>query len=363
MIDGAAQYLALAGATGAILAAIGQGQALTQRCIEQRLVGFGSKLPAAWLDCNLVAHKFPLQVGYNAGVQKILIVGSGDVARRILSLLTRRARVYALLRDAGRADQWRAAGAFPVLADLDDRISLQRLSGLADVILHLAPPPNSGEKDLRTRNLLAALGKGKSLPRHLIYVSTTGVYGDCAGAMIDETRSLNPESSRATRRVDAERCLRTWGARNGVRVSILRAPGIYAADRLPIERLQKGLPALRATDDGFTNHIHADDLAAACIAALHHGCANRAYNAVDDSVLRMGEYFDKVADAFDLPRPPRISRDEAERTLSPVQMSFMRESRRIGNRRLKKELKLRLAYPTVDVGIAEARTRRNACSS
>jgi len=297
-------------------------------------------------------------------VQKILIVGSGDVARRILSRLVPRYRVYALLRDAGRAAAWRAAGARPLLADLDDRASLRRLSGLADLVLHLAPPPGEGQSDTRTRNLLAALGKGESLPRRLVYVSTTGVYGDCSGARIDETCRLNPESSRAGRRVDAERALRRWGRQNGVTVSILRAPGIYAADRLPLERLNKAMPALLEADDVFTNHIHADDLAAACLAALRHGGANRAYNVVDDSDLRMAEYFDRVADAFGLPRPPRISRDEAARRLSPMQMSFMRESRRIGNRRIKKELKLRLAYPTVDDGIAAAlRSRRNACSS
>ena len=171
------------------------------------------------------------------------------------------------------------------------------------------------------------------------------------------------QAQRPGRRVDAESCLRAWGLRTGVRVSILRAPGIYAADRLPVDRLSRGMPALREADDGYTNHIHADDLAAACIAALQHGGANRVYNVVDDSDLKMADYFDRVADAFALPRAPRISREEAEQRLSPVQMSFMRESRRICNRRLKKELKLRLAYPTVDAGIVEARSRSNACSS
>ena len=303
-------------------------------------------------------------VGYNAGVQKILIVGSGDVARRILSHLACRYRVYAVLRDASRCAEWRAAGALPVLADLDDRGSLNRLAGLADYVLHLAPPPAEGLDDSRTRNLLAALSKGKSLPRRLIYVSTTGVYGDCAGAVIDETQRLKPESARATRRVAAETNLRAWGRRNGVAVSILRAPGIYAADRLPLERLKKGLPALVDRDDVHTNHIHADDLAAACIAALRRGCSNRIYNAVDDTTLKMADYFDRVADAFALPRPPRLTRAEAALRLSPLQMSFMRESRCIGNRRLKEELELRLAYPTVDVGIAEALARRNtSCSS
>jgi nucleoside-diphosphate-sugar epimerase len=294
-------------------------------------------------------------------VQKILIVGSGDVARRIHSRLAPHYRVYALLRDASRAAVWRAAGAVPVLADLDDRASLRRIAGLADLVLHLAPPPGSGTVDTRTRNHVAALGEGKSLPRRLVYVSTTGVYGDCAGAWIDETRRLAAHSGRAGRRVDAERRLRAWGRSSGVTVSILRAPGIYAADRLPVERLRKGLPALCDADDVFTNHIHADDLAAACLAAVRRGRANRTCNVVDDTALRMAGYFDRVAAAFGLPPPPRLSRAEAERQLSPMQMSFMCESRRIGNQRMKNELKLRLAYPTVDDGIRAALARSNAC--
>jgi nucleoside-diphosphate-sugar epimerase len=294
-------------------------------------------------------------------VQKILIVGSGDVARRILPHLTGRYRVFALLRNAAKAADWRRAGAQPLLADLDDASSLGRIAGLAEVVLHLAPPPNQGNCDTRTKHLLAALSKGKSLPRCLIYVSTTGVYGDCGGAAIDETRYLNAESPRAGRRVDAEQRLRAWGTRHRVRICILRAPGIYAADRLPLERLEKGLPALVAGDDVFTNHIHAADLAAACVAAMRHGLANRSYNVVDDSDLKMADYFDQVADAFALPHPPRLTRAAASAALSPMQMSFMRESRRIANRRIKQELKLRLAFPTVADGIADALKGRNKC--
>lgn len=292
-------------------------------------------------------------------MQRLLIVGSGDVARRLLPKLVKRYRVYALLRDAARAAAWRDAGAVPIRADLDDHRSLGRLAGLADAVLHLAPPPAAGESDTRTRNLLAALAKGKSLPRCLIYVSTTGVYGDCGGDLVDETRAPHPESARARRRVDAERRLRAFGRRSPTRVSILRVPGIYAADRLPRERLQAGTPALIAADDVFTNHIHADDLAAACLAALRRGGANRVYNAVDDSDLKMGDYFDRVADALGLPRPPRLARAAAAQALSPVQLSFMRESRRIGNRRLKGELKLRLRYPTVDSGLAAGLERKD----
>lgn len=291
-------------------------------------------------------------------MQRLLIIGSGDVARRALPRLAKRYRVYALVRDADSAAGWRAAGAMPVMADLDDRKSLCRLAGLAQAVLHLAPPPAAGEIDSRTRNLLAALAKGKSLPRCLIYISTTGIYGDCQGDAIDETRVPKPATARARRREDAERCLRAFGRQTTARVTLLRAPGIYAADRLPLERITAGTPVLAAGEDAFSNHIHADDLAAACIAALSRGKANRAYNVVDDSDIKMGDYFDRVADAFGLPRPPRLSRAEIGRVLSPVQLSFMNESRRIGNRRLKDELKLRLAYPTVDAGLQAALKRK-----
>jgi nucleoside-diphosphate-sugar epimerase len=307
--------------------------------------------------------------GYNAAM-RILIVGCGDVARRVMPLLLppplstsrpaadvvfarRRPRVFALLRDAERCASWRAAGATPLLGDLDQPASLKRLAGIADVVLHFAPPPNppagkpGANRDSRTRHLLAALAKEKSLPQRLIYISTTGVYGDCAGTRIDETRPARPASARARRRVDAESELRRWGRRNGVAVSILRAPGIYAHDRLPLERLRNGTPALAAADDVFTNHIHADDLARAAVAALRHGLPNRVINVCDDSDLRMGDYFDRVADAFALPHPPRLSRQQAAEVLSPLQLSFMSESRRIGNRRLKEELRLRLRYPSV----------------
>lgn len=292
-------------------------------------------------------------------MQKLLIVGCGDVAWRALPKLLQRFRVYALLRDPEQVPRWREAGALPLLGDLDNRASLNRLAGLADCVLHLAPPPDRGGRDTRTHKLLAALGRGKSLPQRLIYISTSGVYGDCQGAMIDETRAPNPETARAVRRLDAERQLRAFGRRNKVLVGILRAPGIYASDRLPVERLQKGTPALAAADDVYTNHIHADDLAAACCAALQHARPNRAYNVSDDSQLQMGEYFDCVADTFGLSRPQRLARTEAERVLPPMQLSFMRESRRLSNRRLKEELQLRLAYPRVEEGIAAALKERN----
>jgi len=286
-------------------------------------------------------------------VQKLLIVGCGDVARRTLPRLLGHYQVFALLRDPAQVAFWRLGGARPIIADLDRAASLKRISGLADIVLHFAPPPERGTVDTRTRHLLAALKLGRRLPQRMIYISTSGVFGDCAGERVDETRPVRPATARAQRRVDAERQLRRFG-RSGVRVSILRAPGIYAADRLPLERLSKGLAALRDEDDVYTNHIHADDLAMLTCAALRFGRANRCYNASDDSEMKMGDYFDLVADRFDLPRAPRLSRREAQQTMSPVQLSFMSESRRLDNRRAKRELRAQWRYPQVSDGVDAA---------
>ena len=284
--------------------------------------------------------------------QKLLIVGCGDVARRTLPRLVGRYRIFALLRDPAQSSFWRDHGACPVLADLDQPTTLKRLSGLADIVLHFAPPPERGSLDPRMRRLLAALCRGQSLPQRFVYISTSGVYGDCAGERIDETRPARPATARARRRVDAETQLRRFGVRGGTRVSILRAPGIYAADRLPLERLMKGANVLRDEDDVFTNHIHADDLARACVAALWRGRPGRIVHVCDDTELRMGDYFDWVADHFGLPRAPRLSRAEAAQQLSPMQLSFMGESRRLRNQRLKAELRVALRYPTIREGLS-----------
>lgn len=309
---------------------------------------------------------------------RLLIVGCGDVGGRCLALLAARLRIFAVTSQPGRRDALRAAGAVPLVADLDRPASLARLRGLAGRVLHLAPPPPQGEDDPRTRALLGVLrrrpwrrarhagaprrGKPGILPERaghrafepgraarpaLVYASTSGVYGDLGGARVDETRRLSPTTPRARRRVAAERAVRRFGAVAGWRAGIVRIPGIYAAERLPLARLARGTPALVAQEDVYTNHIHADDLARVLVAALFRGRPQRVVHASDDSELRMGDYFDLVADRRGLPRPPRLTRRLLAEQVEPSLLSFMSESRRLDNTRLKRELRVRLRYPTV----------------
>jgi len=313
---------------------------------------------------------------------RILIVGCGDVGLRVARLFTyqttqtvqtahhpplrhTRGQLYALSHSPHRFAELRANGVTPILGNLDNRRSLRRLAHLADVVLHFAPPPGEGETDPRTKNLLATLARRRSLARssgqksrgpakqtRLVYISTSGVYGDCQGAVVAETRPARPNNTRAKRRADAEARLRQAG-RRGVRVGILRAPGIYAQDRMPAERVRKNLPAIVAADDVHTNHIHAEDLARLALAVCFRGRPNRLYNAVDDSGLKMGDWFDVVADHLGLPRPPRLPRAEVIAAVTPAMRTFLTESRRLDNRRVKSELRFRYRYPTVRQGLLD----------
>lgn len=271
--------------------------------------------------------------------------------------LPSRVRVLALTSSPQRMAVLRERGITPLLGNLDQPKSVARLAALADRVIHLAPPPQEELKDWRldprTRTLTRALAR-RAPPGSLVYGSTSGVYGDCQGARIQETRAVAPHTPRAYRRVDAEDWVRLYGRQAGVPVHILRIPGIYANDReggTPHTRLLKGTPVLRREDDVYTNHIHADDLARACLAALWRGRPQRVSHVCDHSELKMGDYFDLAADLYGLPRPPRIAREGADAHLPLMLLSFMSESRRLDNSRMLKELRLQLCYPTVAEGL------------
>ena len=269
-------------------------------------------------------------------MKRLLIVGCGDIARRAVPSLEAVFELRVLSRRHG--------------LDLDRPESLAALDP-ADAVLHCAPPPPSGAADTRTANLLLAFEGRRILPTRFVYISTSGVYGDCGGVLVDEARAVNPQSARARRRVDAETRVALWCRTRGVALVVLRAPGIYASDRLPLERLRAGTPVLRDADDVYTNHIHADDLAAICVRALEDAAPAGTYNASDDTQLKMGAWFDLVADHAGLPRPARIARREAAGRVPPELLFFMSESRRLDNARLKRMLGVQLRYPTVLEGL------------
>ena len=291
------------------------------------------------------------------GLPRLLILGCGDVGLRVARQLAPRVRLLALTSSPERSTELRDRHITPLAGNLDQPATLRRLAGLATRVVHLAPPPGENlpdwRRDPRTLGLLRAL-RLRGLPQAVVYGSTSGVYGDCQGEWASETRPVNPHTPRAWRRVDAEAQLRFFGRSTGVRVHTLRIPGIYAPDReggTPRGRLLKGTPVLAPADDVFTNHIHADDLARACVAALWRGKPQRTTNASDDTELKMGDYFDLAADLYNLPRPPRVARSTAQDELPLMLLSFMSESRRLDNTRLKQELRLRLRYPTVAEGL------------
>jgi len=282
---------------------------------------------------------------------RTLIVGCGDIGRRAARRLLAEGRdVAGFVRSPGSADALDRLGVRPVTGDLDYP-PLPELPSLGADLFHFAPPPRSGEVDSRTGNLIAALERDGN-PRRIVYISTTGVYGDCGGAWIDEHWPPNPSVARAKRRLDAEYRLRAWRERSGGELVILRVGGIYGPGRLPLERLQKGLPLVREEEAPFTNRIHADDLVAVALAAMERGRDGAVYNATDGQPSTMTDYFNRIADLVGLPRPPLIPLAEASEQLSVGMASYMAESRRLDNRKLREELGVTLCYPSLDQGLS-----------
>ena len=284
---------------------------------------------------------------------RVLIVGCGDVGLRVAGLLKASSRLMALTSSSQRVETLQRSGITPMLGDLDKPQTLRRLAGVATHVVHMAPPPLEGHTDPRTRALVLAL-RLRSLPSSMVYGSTTGVYGDCEGEWIDETRRLQPQTARAQRRVNAQDWVNHLGKSGYPRTQVLRIPGIYALDReggTPRERLLRGTPVLQAHEDVYTNHIHADDLARATVLALWRGRPLRAMNVCDNTDMKMGDYMESVAKMWNLQEPARISREQAQLQLSPMVMSFLNESRRIRSLRLAQELGLRLLHPTVMDGL------------
>jgi nucleoside-diphosphate-sugar epimerase len=291
---------------------------------------------------------------------RILFIGCGDVALRVASLLPASTRLYGLIRRPEAAPALRAAGITPIHGDLDYKTLTAHLRTAPFAVIHLTPPGAEGDEDRRTRRSLAALSRAAVLPQRYVYVSTTGVYGDCHGQRVSETHPREAQTVRGKRRVNAENVLRHWAVRHRVRLSVLRVAAIYDAARLPLDRIRRGVPVLFPEHDVYVNRIHTDDLARVLWAALFRGRPNRAYNVADNAELKIGAYFEMLAETFGLPQPPRISWEEAERTMAPALLTLMSESRRLDTRRLREELRVMLRYPDPQTFLAEWREKSSS---
>ena len=278
-----------------------------------------------------------------------MILGCGYLGGHLARLLA--AEGIATLAVSRSRPAHLPAGVAHAVADLDDPASLASLSFEDQTLFYLAPPPGEGADDPRVAHLVEHLETTGQRPAAIVYTSTSGVYGDCRGERVTEEWEPNPGTDRARRRVAAETTLRAFGERTGVPVMILRVSGIYGPGRLPLERIRRGDPVICPEQATPSNRIHVTDLAATCLAAARQGRPGGIYNVCDDRTSSMTDYFYRVADAAGLPRPPCISMAEAEDRLSPMLLSFLRESRRLDNRRLHEELGVELGYPTLDEGI------------
>lgn len=281
----------------------------------------------------------------------VFIVGCGYVGRRVARAeLAEGRRVGALARSAESAARLAAPGIGGVRGDLDDPASLVSLPVGGACVYYFAPPPSSGASDPRLGRFLAALAA--PWPERVVLISTSGVYGDCHGAWVSEERAPHPETDRARRRLDAERRLLAWGQARGVPVVILRVPGIYGPGRLPVKRLRAQEPVLREEDSPWSNRIHVDDLVRACLAAARCGRPGAVYNVSDGHPGTMTDWFNRVADALGLARPPQIALDAARARLSAGMLEYLAESRRLDNRRMREELGVTPAYADLAAGLA-----------
>lgn len=289
-------------------------------------------------------------------MSRILIVGCGDIGLRLTRLcLDAGHQVTVVVRNPERAAALRATGLPVIVGDLDDGSRpLHGLPSAGATVFYFVPPPGGGVIDPRVRVFCGSIEPGEE-PARVVYISTTGVYGDQGGAIVTEETPTTASTPRAQRRLDAERLLQDWGGHRGVEVVILRVAGIYGPGRFPLERLQQGSPVLREEDSPYTNRIHADDLAAVCLAAGERGQNGEVFNVCDGETTTMTAYFDAVADAFGLPRPPRVSRAEGRQVMHPLLYSYFSESRRIDPRRMFEHLGVILRYPSLRAGLAAAK--------
>lgn len=281
----------------------------------------------------------------------MFILGCGYIGTRVAQRAQQQGEpVCGVVRSAERAEQVGSLGIPVICCDLDSG-PLPAGSTEGQQVFYFAPPPGEGVEDTRMRGFLDGL-PNSGQPQRIVYISTTGVYGDCHGEWVDETRPADPQVDRAYRRWHAEGLLRRWREDSAGELVILRVAGIYGAGKLPLARLRKQVPMVAESDAPWSNRIHADDLVEVCIAAMRRGGDGEVYNVSDGNPGNMSDYFNRVADAAGLPRPPSISLQQAPEELSSGLLSYLAESRRLDNAKMLRELGVQLRYPDLATGLS-----------
>jgi len=279
---------------------------------------------------------------------QITIVGCGHIGKLLAQqLLVKNVAVTGFVSSSASLAECKSKNIPCEIINLDEPAKNIDLAGQR--VIYLVPPPRSGRTDTRITNFLYAIEK--QAPDKFVLISTTGVYGDCKGAWIDESTPLNPVADRALRRADAEQQVQQFCSRLDIPLVILRVPGIYGPGRVPVARIKSGQPVVSKQDSPFTNRIHADDLVNVCEKALLNPNISGIYNVTDGHPGTMYDYFTGVASAMNLPAPPVISLQQAQHQLSAGMLSYMAESRRIGNSKLLKDFAIELQYPDLQAGL------------
>jgi nucleoside-diphosphate-sugar epimerase len=284
------------------------------------------------------------------------IIGCGDIGLRVArKLITQGSTVEATAHFDEGAAELVASGIKPIVANFDYQDDIPDLSLTGQRLFYFLAPQGGGSSDYRMLNFCRCLSV-ENCPERIVYISTSGVYGDCGDQLVTEETPVNPQTTRAKRRVSAEEQLREQSDKLGFDLIILRVTGIYGPGRLPLSQLHKGHEVLRTEDAPQTNRIHSLDLVDICLAAMDKGEGGDTFNVCDGQKSSMSEYFMEVARLYDLPQPKQLSWDEAEKSMNPLTLSFLKESRRMSNRKMLEKLEIKLNYPTLEEGL-------NACRS
>jgi len=288
-------------------------------------------------------------------VKKTVIIGCGDIGRRVGTLLLEQGqKVLATAKTEESAEKLRDLGFESIVGNFDYQEDAPFVPVHGQQVFYFMPPQGGGKSDYRVLNFCRKLSP-ENAPEKLVYISTSGVYGDCGGVVVTEETPINPQTSRALRRASAEIQLQEQAEKLGFKLVVLRVTGIYGPGRLPVARIMQGHPVLKPEDASFTNRIHTFDLVQVCLAAMEKGEDGDVFNVCDGQESSMTDYFLAVADLYELQRPEQISMAEAEKAMNPLMLSYQKESRRMSNRKMLDKLNIELQCPTLQGGLKVSR--------